>query len=94
MKGYRLQNNDHLVDAGLNIIGKKIKKRISSSKVSGITIASNEIKDIMKVIKFLENRGVLIKGTTRKVTRQEGRFLMIAGLPLMTSLLTSQLKVF
>ena len=43
----------------------------------------------MKVIKFLENRGVLIKGTTRKVTRQEGSFLMIAGLPLMTSLLTS-----
>ena len=50
---------------------KKNKKRISSSKVSGITIASNEIKDIMKVIKLLENRGVLIKGTTRKVTRQD-----------------------
>ena len=48
----------------------------------------------MKIIKFLENRGILIKGTTRKVTRQEGRFLMTAGLPLMTSLLTSQLKVF
>ena len=29
----------------------------------------------MKVIKFIENRGVLLKGTARKVTSQEGGFL-------------------
>ena len=50
---------------------------------------SNEIKDIMKVIKSLENRGILIKGTTTKMTSQEGEFLnflrslMTAGLLLM-----------
>ena len=45
----------------------------------------------MKVIKSLENRGILLKGTTRKITSQEGGFLnflrplMTAGLPLMKS---------
>ena len=37
----------------------------------GITLTNNEIKDIMKVIKSLENRGILSKGTTRKITSQE-----------------------
>ena len=47
----------------------------------------------MKVIKSLENRGILLKGTTRKVTNQEGepldflRPLMTAGLSLMKSVL-------
>ena len=30
----------------------------------------------MKVIKSLENRGILLKGTTRKITSQKGGFLM------------------
>ena len=29
----------------------------------------------MKVIKSLENRGILLKGSTRKITIQEGGFL-------------------
>ena len=47
----------------------------------------------MKLIRLLENRGILIKGTTRKITSQEGGFLnflqplMTAGLPLMKSVL-------
>ena len=50
---------------------------------------NNEIKHIMKVIKSLENTGILIKGTTTKMTSQEGEFLnflrslMTAGLLLM-----------
>ena len=35
---------------------------------SGITQTKNETKDIMKVIKSLENRGVLLIRTTRKIT--------------------------
>ena len=68
-------------------------KKFTPSKGSGITITNNEIKDIMKVIKSLENRGILLKGTTRKITTQEGGFLnflrplMTAGLPLMKSVL-------
>ena len=52
----------------------------------------------MKVIKSLENRGILLKGTTRKITSQEGGFLnflrplMTAGLPLMKSVLTPLAK--
>ena len=50
--------------------GKKLK--ITGS---GITLTNNEIKYIRKVIRCLENRGILLKGTTKKVTSQEGEFL-------------------
>ena len=62
---------------------------------SGITLANNEIKDTMTVIKSLENRGILLKGTNRKIASQERGFLNLlrplvtAGLPLMKSVLTS-----
>ena len=61
---------------------------------TGITLTSNEIKGIIKVIKSLEDREILLKGTTTKTTSQEGGFLsflkplMTAGLPLMQSVLT------
>ena len=32
------------------------------------------MKDVMKVIRFLENRTILIKGTTRNITSQEEEF--------------------
>ena len=53
----------------------ELSKQFALSKGSGITLTNNEIKDIMKVIKSLENSGVLLKGTTRKFTSQEGGFL-------------------
>ena len=31
--------------------------------VSGITLTNNEIKDIIKVSNYLENAGILLKGT-------------------------------
>ena len=61
-------NNEILVDTGLNIIGEKIKKGISSITGSRITLTNNEIKDIMKIIKSLENKEVFLKGTTRQIT--------------------------
>ena len=72
----------------------------ASGKVlgTGITLTNNEIKDIIKVIKYLENRGVLLKGTTRKFTSQEGGFLkflrplLTAGVPLMKSVRTPLTK--
>ena len=72
----------------------------ASDKVlgTGITLTDNEIKCILKVIKSLENRGILLKGTTKKITSQEGGFLnflrplMTAGLPLMKSVLTPLAK--
>ena len=60
---------------------------------TGLSLTNNEIKDIMKVIKSLENREILLKGTTTKTTSQEGGFsnflrpLKTAGLPLIKSVL-------
>ena len=65
---------------------------------TGITLTNNEIKYIMKVIESLENRGILLKGTTRKITSQERRLLnflrplMTAGLPIMKTVLTPLTK--
>ena len=36
-----------------------------------MTPTNNEINDIMKVIASLENRGNLLKGTTRKINSHE-----------------------
>ena len=64
---------------------------------SGIPLTNNEIKD-MKIIKPLENRGILLKATTRKITGQEGgflnffRLLMITGVLLMKNILTPYAK--
>ena len=64
----------------------------------GITLTNNEIKDIIKVIKYLENRGILSKKTNRKIASQEGGFLNFlkllttADLPLMKSILTPLAK--
>ena len=60
---------------------------------SGITL-KNRTKCIIKVIKSLENRGILLKETTRKIINQEGGFfnylrpLTKACLPLMKNVLT------
>ena len=76
------------------MIDKKIKKKISSTTGSGITLTNKEIKYVIKTIKSLENGGILLKGTTRKPTSQEERFLnclkplMTARLPLMANVFT------
>ena len=73
---------------------KSIKKLFGA----GIILTDNEIKDVIKVIKSLENRGILLESTTRKITSREGGFLnfliplMTAGLPLMKSVLTPLAK--
>ena len=66
---------DKIVDAGLSLIGNKIKNGISSFNCAGITLTNNETKYIIKVLKALENRGILLKGTTRKITSPEEGFL-------------------
>ena len=67
-------NKDIFVDEVFNVIGKNIKKGILSISGSGITLTNNEIKDVIKLIKSLENRRILLKVTTRKITSQEGEF--------------------
>ena len=37
----------------------------------GITLTNNEIKHIIKVIKSLENRWILLRGTTANIKKQD-----------------------
>ena len=80
----------YIVNKGLD----RLKKYFPISEGSGITLTNNEIKDIIKLIKSLENRRILLKGTIKKVISQERGFLnffrplMTAGLPLMKNVLT------
>ena len=59
---------------------------------------NNAIKDIIKVISSLENRGILLKETTEKVSSQERGFLkfvrplLSASLPLIQNVLTPLAK--
>ena len=76
----------------------KFNKEYPLGKGSGIMPTNNEIKDTAKVFRSLENRWILFKGTTKKVTNQEGEFLRFfrplikAGLPLMKNVLTPLVK--
>ena len=52
-------------NAGVGIIPKMlINKEISSIMGSGIPLTNNEIKDIVKLLRSLENIEILFKGTT------------------------------
>ena len=44
----------------------KLNNKFRSSKVSGIALTKKETKDIIKVMTSLENRGILLKETTKK----------------------------
>ena len=68
-------------------------EKFSSSRGSETTLTNNEIKYIIKVIKSLENRAILLKGTTRKIINQERRFLQFLRLLMANvKLSNSQLK--
>ena len=49
------------------------------------------MKGVIKVIKSLEKRGILLKGTTRKYTSQKGPFLNLLR-PLMKNITTPLAK--
>ena len=72
-------------------------KEYIAGEGSGITLTNNEIKGIMNIIKSLENRGILLKGTTEKVINQKVGFLsslMRVGLALIKNVLTLFIKIF
>ena len=76
------------------MIDKKIKEKIVSEKV----LIINKMKYILKINNSLEDRGIPLKGTTTKITRQERGFLnfpeplLSAGLPLMKNELLALCK--
>ena len=77
----------------------KLKKEINELKTfiadSWITLTSNEIKDIIKLITSLEKSEILLKEPTEKVINQKVGFLgplMNVGLPLTKNVQTSSAK--
>ena len=44
-------------------------------KGSALTLTNNEIKDVIKVIRSLENRGIFLKGTSKKLLVKKEDFL-------------------
>ena len=73
----------------------ELNKKFKTSEGSRIMLTNNELKDIIKVIKYLENRRILLKQTTDKVINQKGNFFsssMEVGLPLTNSVLTPLAK--
>ena len=93
-----LKNEDKIFDT-VKTVDNFIKgiKSIKNCFGGGITLTDNEIKDI-KVTKSLENRGILLKRTTGKITSQEEGFsnflrpLMTTCSALMKSVLTPLAK--
>ena len=90
-----------LLDTVFGLVDNKTDLKTSKISVgSWKALTSNGIKDIEKVIRSLEKGRILFKGTTGKVTSQEGRFpnffrqLMTADSPLIKSVLLNWLKVF
>ena len=57
----------------------ELNKKIEISKGSAINLASNELKDIIKVIKPLENGRIILRGTARQIISQEEGLLNFLG---------------
>ena len=60
----------YFVHKGIN----RLKKDFIVKEGWWITLTNNEIKDFTKVFKSLENRGILLKGTTTNITSQKEEF--------------------
>ena len=68
-----------------------IKKTLGSGNNTTLIISNNDIKDIIKIVKSLEDSGLLLEGVTRtvqnEVKEQKGAFLSMLLGTLATSLL-------
>ena len=79
-------------DAGIH------EKILGSGNTTSLIISNNEIKDIIKIIKSLQDSGLLLKGVTETVQNevkgQKGRFLSMLlgtlGSSLLGNLLTGR----
>ena len=50
-----------ILDTGNDLFNNKTKNRSLSLKGLGLTLTNNQVKDIIKLIRSLENRGILLK---------------------------------
>ena len=50
-------------------------KNITATEVSGITLTNNEILDIMEVVASVQNKRIILEGTTKYLKGQEEGFI-------------------
>ena len=72
------------VSAAMSVIDGSIKKKMLGSAATTLIISNNEMDDILKIVKSLENSGVLLKGVSETIQHeakeQRGGFLsMLLG---------------
>ena len=61
----------HQLTYNFQKLGRKIQKWILAISGSRIMLRNDETKDIAKVIRSSQNRGILLKGITRRTNSQE-----------------------
>ena len=62
------------LDTKLDAFGRKIRKDFHELQVRQETLTNNKIKDIMKVIRSLENIVILLIEATQEISSQEREF--------------------
>ena len=72
------------ISAAMSVIDGSIKKKILGSGMTTLKISNDEMNDILKIVKSLENSGLLLKGVSETIQHeakeQRGGFLsMILG---------------
>ena len=79
------------LSAAMSAIDGSIKKKMLGSGATTLIISNDEMDDILKIVKSLENSGVLLKGVSETIQHeaeeQRGRFLSMLLGTLGTSLL-------
>ena len=69
------------LSAGMSAVDVAIQKKISGAGTTELIISNEEMKDIMEIVKSLEESGLLIKGISEtiknKAEEQKGRFVSV-----------------
>ena len=68
----------------MSAIDGSIKKKVLGSGVTTLIISNDEMNDILRIVKYLEDSGLLLKGVSETIQHeakeQRGRFLrMLLG---------------
>ena len=81
--------------AVVSAVDAAIQKKIYGSSKTTLIVSNKEMKGIMKIIKYLEESGLLIKGVSKtienEVMEQRGGFFTMFLLTLGTSLMGNML---
>ena len=88
------------ISAAMSAIDGSIKKKMLGSGTTTLIISNDEMNDILKIVKFLENPGLLLKGVSETIQHeakeQRGGFLSMLlgtlGAPLLGDILSKGLS--